>query len=1315
MARCPTCYRRLPVDHRCPDHGEAPVSAVAQERASPAEPPDLESISVTRILASAGFADVWECVSEDHPMPIVIKVGHTMSEVARARFAQEARIMAQLGAPHVPQLHGAGVLLDGRPYLLMEHLGYETLAATLQQFSRPPSLRWLRSAGSAILRSLEAAHAHGVVHRDIKPENIFLTDPAATPDHLAETLPEALADPLADPLPASTSSKPGWLPTMTARLIDFGITKDLASTDRSITRAGTILGTPEYMAPEQIGDPGDIDYRADIYSFGILLYEFLTLRVPFCGEAASIKHGHQILRPPRPSQFTAVPGLLEDLCLSCLAKSPDRRPDNAARARELLEQACDAARGVKRRAPTNPSAGRLLTSAQQPVILVGVFLNSLDQAVSNIVARHKGVIARQWGRRYLCAFSGLMDEDPVREAVAAAREICDRLGARVAMHLASLKLRRSRQRGALKVYGVEVEHPERWMPSGPWQGVVITSKVARLLPPESTRPQASMPGFATLITDPVERSSQTTLVGREDLLARARQSFEACIERRTPTLFTVFGGHGEGKSRLAHELAMMVRRHAPPEIKLATIAASRRGLNEADATCRLLLTELPIDSMEQSDPDLTPVSPELPGLALVRALGSGMRGAARVRPFVLILDDAHYADSVILDAIEYASLDSPHTPLWIAVISDRRLEQRRPQWGNRAYDYQREELRPLGETDTMSLAAELLQPVEFPPAITLRHLAQWTGGNPQLLTELIRTLKQADIVRQRANGGNWYLATGELDVLPASPVGQWMASRSLENLPPELAACARLCAVLGVEFLRAELEWVLNASELSSTASTPIDVDVGLSELERRGILVHSTRHIWWFRQANFQASVYQVLAEADCEQLHHHALAFWRSQGSRFDVERVLLSIARHAGACGEWNVAMDAHLTLGDRDRKAHRHVDADAHYTAALKYVAKDDILRRLRALIGRAKVRYRVQRTQEALEDLLAADIMADILDEDRVRADLFLERATVFDWMEKYVESAELVDRAEAIIEHVEDPALEARLLMARGRSAWRQEQFVEAAALLGDGAQRAAELDDRETQILSLVLQGPALAFSGNTEQARLCFDEAITLCERVGDGLHLCVAYANRLLLWRNQPQRAIADLRHAIRLARELGQPSLERVTTHNLAEILHWAGDDRQALDLARRAHALQHHVSPEPSPDDLLLLARIHASRGDMDDVRRLMTSVLDDISASRLAPSDQLILDMLELYSYDNSDEAVALSWDALIDCSRDILAGEEFLEVLYFRILAALQANRADDASAASSEAHTLLPNHTIFERRFTALDMKMPAVAGTR
>ncbi|MCG8422392.1 MAG: protein kinase [Proteobacteria bacterium] len=1271
MARCPTCYRRLNRDDVCPEHGRVPVKDSPASNAVNDPPPVLEAITVARQLAAGGFASVWECSQDSGPSPVIVKVGRSANKLARTRFQREANSLARIRPPHVPELYRRGILDDGRPYLIMEHLGYETLATRLQSFSQPPALQWVRSASSSILKSLEATHACGVVHRDLKPENIFLSDGQSG----------------------------------IARLIDFGITKNLAWRDEDITRTGTILGTPEYMAPEQVAAGGDIDFRADIYTFGIILYEFLTLRVPFSGEPASIEHGHQALRPPRPSQFADVPQPLEEVCLSCLAKARQRRPANATSLREMLERACDAAIGTTRRPTTKqPSAGRLLTNAQQPVILLVALLDSLGQDVGALVARHKGVIARQWGKRYICAFSGLMDRDPMREAIAAARELCDRLEARVVLHLASLKLRRSRQRGTLKVYGSEVEHPERWLPDSEFTGTLLTNKIAKLLPPESIAPDPSHDGFCTLTSEPIPGEGMPALTGRADILTRAEASLCKCLDSGTPGLFTVMGEHGIGKSRLAYELTLLARRAAPPEAKVVEISASRRGLRDANTTCKVLLSEIPVDTATETDPDIGPVSSEMPELALVRSLGNGMRRAARARPFILIIDDAHHADSVMLDALEYATLDNRDTRLWIAAVADPRLEQRRPQWGERAYRHDRITLEPLSKIDAMKLTAELLRPVEYPPAATLRRLALWTGGNPQLLTDLVRTLKQTGIVRCRPDRDHWYIATAELDELPPSPVGQWMATRTLDALPPELAACARLCSVLGVEFLREELHSVVHASELADTASTPVDVDVGLIELGRRGILDHANGQVWWFKQANFQASVYQLLAPADCEQIHRYALAFWRSRGESLDMQRVLSSIARHAGACNERKAAADAHLVLGDRAQTKHHNVEADTHYTSALRFLSDDDDTRRLYALAGRAKVRYRMQRNQEALDDLRVAGDLARQANDDEFHANLLLESATVLDWMEQYVESAQLVDRARAIITDLYDPVLDARLLMARGRSCWRREQFVEAVALLSEAARQAEDLDDHETQILALILLGPALVFSGRTAEAHACFDEVIALCERVGDGIHLCAAYANRLFLWRNQPERAIADLRQSNRLARELGQPGLERITTHNLAEILHWAGDDNQALLLAQRARALQRHVSPDPVPDDSLLLARIHASLGEHGDVRRLTTWVRDNIPAVNLAPSDEIVLTMLELFIGDEFDEQSASAWDSLIERARGTLPNEEFLEVLYFRVRASIAANRMADSFQCIAEAHRMLAEHSIFERRFAAL-----------
>src|SRR5690606_18887458 len=160
-------------------------------------------------------------------------------------------------------------------------------------------------------------------------------------------------------------------------------------------------------------------------------------------------------------------------------------------------------------------------------------------------------------------------------------------------------------------------------------------------------------------------------------------------------------------------------------------------------------------------------------------LGHEIRLSARATPLVLIIDDAHYADDFTLDALEYAALDGPGIGLWVVVCAHPRLEKRRPQWGRHAHRHTMIRLGPLDPKAAMDMAAALLRPAEFPPQAVLEKLAQWTAGNPQSLEQLVRTLKKQGLVRQRAHSTSWYVATAELERLPASPVGQWLAARQL--------------------------------------------------------------------------------------------------------------------------------------------------------------------------------------------------------------------------------------------------------------------------------------------------------------------------------------------------------------------------------------------------------------------------------------------------------------------------------------------------------------------------------------------------------
>src|SRR4029077_19472352 len=165
------------------------------------------------------------------------------------RFFLEARATSAIAHPGIVQVFDCEIDPTGRPYIVMEFLEGETLAAVLARkgaLSPVVAARLARSMAEA----LEAAHAKGIVHRDIKPENIFVQ--AQPPDSV--------------------------------KMVDFGIAKlagDFRAGQVHQTRSGAMMGTPLYMSPEQCRDSANIDYRTDIYSLGCVLFEMLTGQPPF--------------------------------------------------------------------------------------------------------------------------------------------------------------------------------------------------------------------------------------------------------------------------------------------------------------------------------------------------------------------------------------------------------------------------------------------------------------------------------------------------------------------------------------------------------------------------------------------------------------------------------------------------------------------------------------------------------------------------------------------------------------------------------------------------------------------------------------------------------------------------------------------------------------------------------------------------------------------------------------------------------------------------------------------------------------------------
>ena len=212
------------------------------------------------------------------------------------RFFLEARATSAIAHPGIVQIFDCEIDASGRPYIVMELLEGETLAARLARQGALPPLVVARLARS-LADALDAAHAKGIVHRDLKPENMFVQ--REPPDSI--------------------------------KLVDFGIAKlagDLQAGQVHKTRSGAVMGTPLYMSPEQCRDSAAIDFRTDLYSLGCVLHEMLTGRPTFQKDNFGDLMVAHLTEPPPDARATnpAVPAPLAELTSDLLRKDPAARP-----------------------------------------------------------------------------------------------------------------------------------------------------------------------------------------------------------------------------------------------------------------------------------------------------------------------------------------------------------------------------------------------------------------------------------------------------------------------------------------------------------------------------------------------------------------------------------------------------------------------------------------------------------------------------------------------------------------------------------------------------------------------------------------------------------------------------------------------------------------------------------------------------------------------------------------------------------------------------------------------------------------------------
>ena len=655
---------------------------------------------------------------------------------------------------------------------------------------------------------------------------------------------------------------------------------------------------------------------------------------------------------------------------------------------------------------------------------------------------------------------------------------------------------------------------------------------------------------------------------------------------------------------------------------------------------------LVLDAIDETDPRVRPIlgAPGALRQTLARAAGASLRRLAADQPLAVLLDDAHWADQASLDALEMATLDGVSAPLWVAVATLPTLLGRRPLWGERAAHARQHTIGPLAPRAMRQLAHELLRPVEFVPDPVVDRLLEMTQGVPLYMVELIQALAARGAIRRHRGTQEWYVAADEIPK-GAGATGANLAGQALTALPSHLVSLAGLCAVIADDISVAEI----NALSLAlPSAELSLDPSFGLPRLVRLGLLRKTGKDRFGFRHPRTREAVEARIPPAQRKKLHAAALDRLRAQPERPRSARE--RIARHAAAAGQAAAAADALLDLAEEDRRRHRYVEAESYYSAALDQLSADDT-RRESILGGRGRVRYRLQRFQEALADLAAARALAETRGADAAVADLLLEEATVLDWSHEWSESASRVKAAQPYVERLDDERLEARYRLARGRILWREDWVQEALGGLAEGADRASRLEDHDTRTVALLLLGPALAAAGRLDESESRFAEVIDACRERGDSLHLCAAFNNRLYLWmkRQRIEEATLDQRTAIELARELGFTMLEWGSTYNLAELLHWLGRAEEALPLAERSLALSQRVGI-PVPHPALLLARVQCALGDHAAAGDLLGSVRQQFEGGDITELNRALHRLVELQVQDAVGQGATLAdWTDVVD------------------------------------------------------------------
>ena len=829
-----------------------------------------DRFTIQGLAGSGGMGAVYQALDRLTGETVALKVMARRGQ-HEERFAQEARVLAELCHPAIVRYVTHGETPQGQPYLAMEWLEGEELAHRLaaSRLTVAESLEVARR----VAEGLAAAHERGLVHRDVKPSNVLLVD-----------------------------GQPAR-----AKLLDFGIARldlaGMAPTAPPMTRTGVVLGTVGYMSPEQAIADRNLDARTDVFALGCVLFECLTGVPAFSGDhvvavlAKVLREDAPRLRALRPE----LPEALDALVARMLAKDRGSRPqDGGVVLSELV--ALGSLPGGVPDAATPAAVGLSGGEVRMTSVMLAVIPGDPRRA-TEVVERHGGDFARLANGAVLVTLGGRRGTVGEQAVIAAACALAlwDALpSARIA-----LATGRALTTGAGPA-GPVIDQAAALLALSPSPGIRLDEVTVGLL---GERFDVRTDGRGHVLTarrGDVETSrtllgKATPFLGRDKELALLEGTLRECVDESVARAVLVTGPAGQGKSRLRHELVckarargdvrvlmaradpvgagsafMMVRqlvRHAvgvhegdPVAEQYARLRAHVAGRIKAESSARVadFLGELiGAPNAERPSPELRSArnDPSIMAEWLRRSFGEWLAAECAAGPLLLVLEDLHWGDlpTIMYLAEALRALDA--MPLMVLALARPEVHDAFPNlWKGTLVP----EL-PLGGL-TRRAAERLVRAAlgggVAPDAVA--RIVERADGNAFYLEELIRRVSE---------GGG--------DALPETVLA--LVQSRLERLEPEARRLVRAASVFGEAF------WQGAVAALLGGGPEARDVDAWLKTLVEREVLVMAARQSrfpgqreYTFGHGLLRDAAYAMLTQSDRTTGHRLAGEWLHAAGEK-------------------------------------------------------------------------------------------------------------------------------------------------------------------------------------------------------------------------------------------------------------------------------------------------------------------------------------------------------------------------------------------------------------------------------------------------